>query len=174
MQDRVPDLLTAVAQYIATTRYFPESTYCLQFHAGLTFRDTLQIVPYLHAFGITHCYASPLLQARPGSTHGTINGGAMCSKTARLHRTLASMRGKLYTESRDLDMVLVHRLLTAAFHCQERPQLTERWRQASDYEDDSNGGTGSGITDNFYNNNKGFSENTPDLATPNGKDPDFT
>ena len=29
-----------------------------------------EIVPYLHALGITHCYASPFLQARPGSTHG--------------------------------------------------------------------------------------------------------
>src|SRR5262249_61368377 len=35
-----------------------------------TFRDALQIVPYLHDLGITHLYASPLLQARPGSTHG--------------------------------------------------------------------------------------------------------
>ena len=68
--DLVPDILTAVAQHIETTRCFPESTYRLQFHAGFTFRDALQIVPYLHALGITHCYASPLLQARPGSTHG--------------------------------------------------------------------------------------------------------
>jgi (1->4)-alpha-D-glucan 1-alpha-D-glucosylmutase len=70
IQEPVPDLLPAVAQTIETTRYFPESTYRLQFHAGFTFRDALQIVPYLHALGITHCYASPLLQARPGSTHG--------------------------------------------------------------------------------------------------------
>ena len=42
----------------------------MQFHAGFTFRDALQIVPYLHDLGITHCYASPLSQARPGSTHG--------------------------------------------------------------------------------------------------------
>src|SRR4029453_5533778 len=66
----VPDLLPTVAQTIATTRYFLESTYRLQFHAGFTFRDALAIVPYLHALGITHCYASPFLQARPGSTHG--------------------------------------------------------------------------------------------------------
>ena len=68
--DLLPDILTAVAQTIETTRCFPESTYRLQFHAGFTFQDALQIVPYLHALGITHCYASPLLQARPGSTHG--------------------------------------------------------------------------------------------------------
>ena len=28
------------------------------------------IVPYLRDLGITHCYASPYLKARPGSTHG--------------------------------------------------------------------------------------------------------
>jgi (1->4)-alpha-D-glucan 1-alpha-D-glucosylmutase len=48
----------------------PESTYRLQFHAGFTFRDALAIVPYLRDLGITHCYASPYLKARPGSTHG--------------------------------------------------------------------------------------------------------
>jgi (1->4)-alpha-D-glucan 1-alpha-D-glucosylmutase len=70
MQDRIPSVLEAVAKDIAVTRRFPESTYRLQFHAGFTFRDALHIVPYLHALGITHCYASPFLQARPGSTHG--------------------------------------------------------------------------------------------------------
>ena len=49
---------------------FPESTYRLQFHAGFTFRDAAAIVPYLHALGVTHVYASPYLKARPGSTHG--------------------------------------------------------------------------------------------------------
>lgn len=48
----------------------PESTYRLQFHAGFTFRDATAIVPYLRELGITHCYASPYLKARAGSTHG--------------------------------------------------------------------------------------------------------
>lgn len=48
----------------------PESTYRLQFHAGFTFRGAAGIVPYLHELGVTHCYASPYLKARPGSTHG--------------------------------------------------------------------------------------------------------
>jgi (1->4)-alpha-D-glucan 1-alpha-D-glucosylmutase len=52
------------------TPSFPESTYRLQFHAGFTFRDATAIVPYLHALGVTHVYASPYLKARPGSTHG--------------------------------------------------------------------------------------------------------
>lgn len=48
----------------------PESTYRLQLHGGFTFRDATAIVPYLHALGVTHLYASPYLKARPGSTHG--------------------------------------------------------------------------------------------------------
>ncbi len=48
----------------------PESTYRLQLHAGFTFRDATAIVEYLRDLGITHCYASPYLKARPGSTHG--------------------------------------------------------------------------------------------------------
>lgn len=48
----------------------PESTYRLQFHAGFTFRDATAIVEYLRELGITHCYASPYLKARAGSTHG--------------------------------------------------------------------------------------------------------
>ena len=51
-------------------RRLPEATYRLQFHKGFTFRDALAIVPYLHDLGISHCYASPYLQARPGSMHG--------------------------------------------------------------------------------------------------------
>jgi len=70
MPGPMPATLEAIAKYIATRRRFPESTYRLQFHAGFTFRDACQIVPYLHAQGITHCYASPFLQAQPGSTHG--------------------------------------------------------------------------------------------------------
>lgn len=48
----------------------PESTYRLQFHAGFTFRDATAIVPYLAELGVTHCYASPYLKAKAGSTHG--------------------------------------------------------------------------------------------------------
>jgi len=48
----------------------PVSTYRLQFHAGFRFADARALVPYLHALGVTHCYASPILQARAGSTHG--------------------------------------------------------------------------------------------------------
>src|SRR3954466_2546552 len=46
------------------------ATYRLQFHKGSTFRDAEALVPYLAALGISHLYASPLMEARPGSTHG--------------------------------------------------------------------------------------------------------
>jgi (1->4)-alpha-D-glucan 1-alpha-D-glucosylmutase len=48
----------------------PRATYRLQFHAGFRFTDATALVPYLHALGISHVYASPYLKARPGSTHG--------------------------------------------------------------------------------------------------------
>jgi (1->4)-alpha-D-glucan 1-alpha-D-glucosylmutase len=46
------------------------ATYRLQFHRLFTFRDAMQLVPYLAALGISHIYASPIMEARPGSTHG--------------------------------------------------------------------------------------------------------
>jgi (1->4)-alpha-D-glucan 1-alpha-D-glucosylmutase len=46
------------------------ATYRLQFHRDFTFRDALALVPYLAALGVSHVYASPLTEARPGSTHG--------------------------------------------------------------------------------------------------------
>ncbi|MFB3916320.1 MAG: malto-oligosyltrehalose synthase [Terriglobales bacterium] len=48
----------------------PVSTYRLQLHSGFRFEDARRLVPYLHALGITHAYASPVLKARPGSRHG--------------------------------------------------------------------------------------------------------
>src|SRR5262245_6297902 len=49
---------------------FPSATYRLQFNREFTFAQAAQIVPYLAALGISHCYASPYLKARPGSMHG--------------------------------------------------------------------------------------------------------
>lgn len=48
----------------------PTALYRLQFNAGFTFRDATALIPYFHALGISHLYASPYLKARPGSTHG--------------------------------------------------------------------------------------------------------
>jgi (1->4)-alpha-D-glucan 1-alpha-D-glucosylmutase len=46
------------------------ATYRLQFHKDFTLDDATRLVPYLDRLGISHLYASPLLTARPGSTHG--------------------------------------------------------------------------------------------------------
>jgi (1->4)-alpha-D-glucan 1-alpha-D-glucosylmutase len=46
------------------------ATYRLQFHRGFTFTDAQALVPYLAELGISHLYASPIMEARPGSTHG--------------------------------------------------------------------------------------------------------
>ena len=46
------------------------STYRLQFHREFTFRDAIALVPYLASLGVSHIYASPIMEARPGSTHG--------------------------------------------------------------------------------------------------------
>jgi (1->4)-alpha-D-glucan 1-alpha-D-glucosylmutase len=48
----------------------PAATYRLQFNNTFTFVDAAHIVPYLHALGITDCYASSYLTAVPGSPHG--------------------------------------------------------------------------------------------------------
>jgi (1->4)-alpha-D-glucan 1-alpha-D-glucosylmutase len=38
--------------------------------SGFRFEDARRLLPYLHALGITHCYASPSLKARAGTAHG--------------------------------------------------------------------------------------------------------
>lgn len=48
----------------------PTATYRLQFNRDFTFAMAAELVPYLHALGVSHCYASPYLKARPGSSHG--------------------------------------------------------------------------------------------------------
>jgi (1->4)-alpha-D-glucan 1-alpha-D-glucosylmutase len=42
----------------------------LQFHKGFTLHDAQRLIPYYERLGISHLYASPLLTARAGSTHG--------------------------------------------------------------------------------------------------------
>jgi len=48
----------------------PIATYRLQFNGQFTFADARRIAGYLAALGISDVYASPLLRARKGSTHG--------------------------------------------------------------------------------------------------------
>jgi (1->4)-alpha-D-glucan 1-alpha-D-glucosylmutase len=48
----------------------PRATYRLQLNHEFTFSKATEIIPYLSAIGISHCYISPCLKARPGSMHG--------------------------------------------------------------------------------------------------------
>jgi (1->4)-alpha-D-glucan 1-alpha-D-glucosylmutase len=48
----------------------PRATYRIQFGKHFGFRESAAIAPYLAQLGISHVYASPYLQARPGSSHG--------------------------------------------------------------------------------------------------------
>jgi len=62
-------IVAAVTDRLARRR-LPVATYRLQFNAGFTFRQALQIVPYLARLSVSDIYASPLLHARAGSAHG--------------------------------------------------------------------------------------------------------
>ena len=46
------------------------ATYRLQLHAGFTFGDAAERVPYLASLGVSHLYLSPILAAVRGSKHG--------------------------------------------------------------------------------------------------------
>ena len=48
----------------------PLAFYRLQLHKDFTFQQAAAILPYLRDLGISHCYLSPFLKARPGSGHG--------------------------------------------------------------------------------------------------------
>lgn len=55
----------------------PRATARLQLHRDFPFDAAVETVPYLAKLGISHVYASPILAARAGSTHGydTIDPG---------------------------------------------------------------------------------------------------
>src|SRR5437899_3092292 len=69
-EDKIESWLDKAIAAIRARSRLPESSYRLQFHTGFTFRDARLLVPYLNDLGITDCYASPYLKARPGSKHG--------------------------------------------------------------------------------------------------------
>jgi (1->4)-alpha-D-glucan 1-alpha-D-glucosylmutase len=48
----------------------PRATMRLQVHKAFTLDDARAIVPYIAALGVSHLYLSPILTARPGSSHG--------------------------------------------------------------------------------------------------------
>jgi (1->4)-alpha-D-glucan 1-alpha-D-glucosylmutase len=48
----------------------PNCTYRLQFNRQFTFAQARELVPYLHALGVSDAYSSPYFQARADSLHG--------------------------------------------------------------------------------------------------------
>ena len=48
----------------------PTATYRVQLNREFDFNKLKSTLPYLSRLGITHVYASPIVQARRGSTHG--------------------------------------------------------------------------------------------------------
>ncbi len=54
----------------ASGKRAPRAAYRLQFNRHFTFLDACDLVPYLADLGVSDCYASPILQACAGSSHG--------------------------------------------------------------------------------------------------------
>jgi (1->4)-alpha-D-glucan 1-alpha-D-glucosylmutase len=48
----------------------PIATYRIQLRSGFGFDQAIAVIGYLKDLGVSHFYASPYLQAAPGSTHG--------------------------------------------------------------------------------------------------------
>lgn len=55
---------------MSSRQRIPIAAYRLQFNREFRFEDACSLVPYLNKLGISDIYASPILQARRGSTHG--------------------------------------------------------------------------------------------------------
>jgi (1->4)-alpha-D-glucan 1-alpha-D-glucosylmutase len=78
--ERMRDLAAAICQERGLARetpseppwqpIIPHATYRLQFNRDFGFTQAAMLVPYLQRLGISHCYVSPFLKARAGSTHG--------------------------------------------------------------------------------------------------------
>jgi len=64
------DRLGAGLERIAADRFAPTSTYRLQLHHDFPFAAARRRLNYLADLGIGAVYASPILQAEPGSMHG--------------------------------------------------------------------------------------------------------
>lgn len=77
----------------------PRATARLQFHAGFTFDDARALLPYLQRLGISHVFASPILAARAGSTHGydVVDHGRVSDEIGGEHglrRLVAALRSR--------------------------------------------------------------------------------
>ncbi len=89
----------------------PRATYRLQFNHDFTLAQAAELVPYLAELGISHCYASPYLKARPGSSHGydIVDHNALnpeIGSTEDFERFVAALRA--HSMGQLLDMVPNH------------------------------------------------------------------
>ncbi len=62
--------VAALVQEIPAKRRIPRATYRLQLNGSFRFSDAKALIPYFNDLGISDLYVSPIMQARPGSTHG--------------------------------------------------------------------------------------------------------
>ena len=83
----------------------PIATYRLQFNAQFTLNDARKIVADLRELGISDLYASPLLRARKGSTHGydVVDTGMINPELGTLDE-LTELRGEL--DRHDMGLLL--------------------------------------------------------------------
>ncbi len=65
-----PESPAAPAAALRAGGRVPRATYRLQLHRGFPFSAAAAVAPYLAELGVSDAYASPILQARPGSMHG--------------------------------------------------------------------------------------------------------
>jgi len=66
----LPAPARSTAKTASQSAVIPRATYRLQLNRDFTLAQATAIVPYLAELGISHCYLSPCLKARPGSSHG--------------------------------------------------------------------------------------------------------
>jgi (1->4)-alpha-D-glucan 1-alpha-D-glucosylmutase len=124
-QDSIGNLVNRIVgeveQHLKTAR-LPSATYRVQFNNRCSFREIEAIVPYLYTLGISDLYASPFLQARPGSPHGydVINHSAINPEIGTLEE-LRSLRSAL----REHDMGLLADVVPN--HMSATPQLNSWW-----------------------------------------------
>jgi (1->4)-alpha-D-glucan 1-alpha-D-glucosylmutase len=64
------ELRDCIDRMLRSEARVPVSTYRTQMFSGFTFADAESTLPYLKQLGVGDFYASPIFEARPGSTHG--------------------------------------------------------------------------------------------------------
>jgi len=69
-EEKMRAMFDTAAENLHASLRVPTATYRLQFNHQFKFADAKAIVSYLHALGISDCYASPYFMANKGSLHG--------------------------------------------------------------------------------------------------------